>query len=88
MRLSGQTDRAPGLVRGVARVAGVTSSVAESVGDVLERVHRQISPPMGDLCMALERRRARIDAVRYWAWVLRQGARGREKLAESMESRS
>jgi len=73
------------IFRGMAAIAWGGAVVAETVGDALERVHRQTSPAMGQLCIALERRRIRPETVREWARTLRQGSDDLLKLAERME---
>ena len=73
------------IFRGMAAIAWGGAVVAETVGDALERVHRQTSPAMGQLCLALEKRRVRPDTIRDWARTLRQGSEDLLKLAEKME---
>lgn len=75
------------IFRGMAAIAWGGSVVAETVGDALERVYRQTSPAMGQLCIALERRRVRPETVRSWAKTLRQGSEDLLKLAERMEKK-
>lgn len=73
------------IFRGMAAIAWGGAVVAETVGEALERVHRQTSPAMGQLCIALERRRIRPETVKDWATTLRQGSEDLLKLAERME---
>jgi hypothetical protein len=69
-------------------IARGTAIVMESVGDSLERVHREVSPAMGDMAIALARRRTRADQLRSWAKTLRRGADDLERVALRMEERS
>ena len=72
-------------VRGAAAVAVGGGMLAESVADILDRVHRETSPPMGDLCVALERRRVRPAQLRSWAEAMARGASDLLKLADRLE---
>lgn len=72
-------------VRGTAAVVSGGSLLAESVADILDRVHRDTSPAMGRLCIALERRRVSPFQLRAWAESLQRGAHDLLKLAETLE---
>lgn len=72
-------------VRGAAALAAGSSMLTETVADVLDRVHRETSPPMGQLCVALERRRVRSQQLRYWAESLQRGANDLLRLADRLD---
>lgn len=62
--------------------------MAETVGESLERISRETSPVLGQVCIALERRRIRPDTLREWAAGLRRGAADLERLADRVEKKS
>lgn len=78
-------DTAIGAVRGTAAIAAGASMLAASVASTLDMVHRDTSEPMGELCIALVRRRVRSAQLRSWAERLQRGAHDLLALAERMD---
>ena len=58
-----------------------------SVADALARVHREVSPAMGYLCVALERRVIRTRDLLSCAEALRRAAEQIEDLAHKLGQR-
>jgi len=85
MTESASTKRQISIVRYSGIAALVGSVMAETIAETLERVHEQSSPAMGQLCIALEKRRIRPDTIRSWAGALRRGSEDLLALAERME---
>jgi hypothetical protein len=56
----------------------------ESIAEVLERVHRETSPHLGRLCIALERRVIKAEDLIAWARCLRRGADDLDILARRL----
>lgn len=77
----------PTIARGAAVAAWGAAVVAETVGDTLERIHRETAPTMGQICMTIERRRTRPEQLREWATVLRRASSELLILAERLEKR-
>lgn len=83
--MSKTAETAENLSRGAGHLAEGIGMVLGSVADILDRVHRETSPPMGELCVALERRRVRPEQLRRWAERLSRGAHDLLALADRLE---
>ena len=83
--MSRTAETAENLSRGAGHLAEGIGMVLGSVADILDRVHRETSPPMGELCVALVRRRASPERLRSWAESLSRGAHDLLTLAERIE---
>ena len=57
----------------------------ETTDESLKRIHRQVSPSMGQLAIAIERRKVRIQQLRLWAETLQRGAADLYVMANRME---
>jgi hypothetical protein len=77
----------PTIARGAAAVAWGTAFVVETVGDTLERIHRETAPTMGQICTTIERRRIRPEQLREWAKNLRHASEDLILLADRLEKR-
>ncbi len=53
----------------------------ESISSIIARVHREISPHMGNLCIALEQKRVKPTMLDAWVRCLKRGADDLERLA-------
>lgn len=59
-----------------------------TVQEILEKVHKDTSPAMGQLCIALERRNIRREQLISWAESLERGASRLRHLAEELRKPS
>lgn len=57
------------------------------IEESLAKVHKEVSPSLGELCIALSRRNVSMGRIRIWIVQLRKAADDLERLCGRMEVR-